>query len=325
MSVFRQLLLIDRGEAEQAKHLLEARIQRISINDIQGEDVQSNDDLEKEAIGLGRCYVLDTLCGALRDWESAATWLKEQLKLQTLESEGGPEPPLKGIGRSILPRREAEKLLLEVEERRTRAQPSRIGSMEDKGGRTRSLEQKQSTVTRSSSVADVPPDGQPDPYCCTMTGSFLDDGCDSSAASAALRRETSLDAEASRVRPKPKSSLTTVSNKNIKSESPKPISSILHVHARWWPWFKASFFRMTQSLRYLQPYAITEWKCTVGALISCTLLFALVAESRSLGMVARQWWRQVRLALRTLAAELMSLSLTLSPSPLSNGYHSRTG
>eukprot|EP00955_Chlamydomonas_euryale_P092444 364707-Chlamydomonas_euryale.AAC.16 len=48
----------------------------------------------------------------------------------------------------------------------------------------------------------------------------------------------------------------------------------------------------------------------LSALVSVVMLFALVAERRSLSVAARRWWRQLRTALR----DLMSMGLVLTPS-----------
>ena len=323
MYICRQLLLIDQGQALDSKRLLEARWHHTlssTASSSSSSHLGVDDDLRKEAIALGRCYVLDTLCGGLRDCVSATTWLAEQLERPTILS----LPETSHVRMDLLPREEVERLMCEVEERRARRAPPqrRAGSTldvhagsildaakaaGDERGRPRGLGKKQSAAS-SSPVADFLPGDDVDRAECsfTMTGKLSDDGDGLAASVAPSRRQPAVDAAPSGRNP---------IHSDSKAEGLWPsqaMTSILRSLAICWSWFNSSFFNLARLLQ--RKSVVTEWRHRLGALVSCVMLFALVAESRSLGAIARQWWRRVRIALRTLIEEdLMSHSLTLSP------------
>ena len=353
MYICRQLLLIDQGQALDSKRLLEARWHHTlssTASSSSSSHLGVDDDLRKEAIALGRCYVLDTLCGGLRDCDSATTWLAEQLERPTILS----LPETSHVRMDLLPREEVERLMCEVEERRARRAPPRrragstldvhAGSIldaakaaGDERGRPRGLGKKQSAAS-SSPVADFLPGDDVDRAECsfTMTGKLSDDG-DGLAASVAPSRKVDLldladltdvappddgDGLAASVAPsrrQPAVDAAPSGRNPIHSDSKaeglwpsQAMTSILRSLAICWSWFNSSFFNLARLLQ--RKSVVTEWRHRLGALVSCVMLFALVAESRSLGAIARQWWRRVRIALRTLIEEdLMSHSLTLSP------------
>jgi len=331
MYICRQLLLIDQGQALDSKRLLEARWHHTlsyTASSSSSSHLGVDDDLRKEAIALGRCYVLDTLCGGLRDCDSATTWLAEQLERPTFLS----LPETSHVRMDLLPREEVERLMCEVEERRAqRAPPQRragstldvragstldvragsiLGAAKAEGderGRPRGLGKKQSAAS-SSPVADFLPGDDVDRAECsfTMTGKLSDDGDGLAASVAPSRRQPAVDAAPSGRNP---------IHSDSKAEGLWPsqaMTSILRSLAIFRSWFNSSFFNLARLLQ--RKSVVIEWRHRLGALASCVMLFALVAESRSLGAIARQWWRRVRIALRTLLEEdLMSHSLTLSP------------
>ena len=66
------------------------------------------------------------------------------------------------------------------------------------------------------------------------------------------------------------------------------------------------------------------WQNTALTLASCIMVFALVAESRSIGTSVRLWWRTLREALRSMVSEILSMGLSITPNPFTHGYVPRT-
>ena len=319
----RQLLLNDCGRASEAKLHLERRLSRLGEQPMEqrgaslGEhplQPSTGSTPHLELLALSRCYALDTLCEGMGDHDGAAAWLTQQLDAAALADTGGSSSSGTVIVVGLLPQEQVQQLLMEVHERKSRADQSSVSTALSAAALRSGKQLPSRQAAQSASPSDF----------CTMTGELSGEE-DEGQAVVHVRSDAVVSGKASALI----ASGAAAAVRHPASPSRSPSSARL-VFSKWWmaacgkvrPWLLQCATRLN-AIGGIEGGAKSSWLSTLYALASCALLFALVAEGRTLGAAAKLWWRQLRAALRSIMAELLSMGLSITPNPLTNGYAHR--
>lgn len=313
----RQLLLNGCGRAPEAKLHLERRLARLAEQPLVEPATGSAQRLE--LVALCRCFALDTLCDGMGDYDGAAAWLNQQ---QQRRGTTVADPPSGASGAVVvgpLPLEQAQQLLLEVQERRK----SRADQQAPGGGAP--------AAALPSGKQQRPPNpgARPSPSdFCTMTGGLSGEE-EEGQAEGPLHSDATSSGEPSALKAPGTAAAAAIERRHA-LPPPPPASSARLVLSRWWiaacRKLRCLLLQCAARLNSIGGLegATGSWPSTLYALASCALLFALVAEGRTLGAAAKLWWRQLRAALRSVMGELLAMGLSITPNPLTNGYTHRS-
>ncbi len=284
-------MLVEHGLASEAKARIESRMQRLSVE-------ATSSDAATELAALRQCFVLDVLCDGLRDFDGATEWLSvkgaQHGSVGIKPPEGG--VPMAGERGSAT---DIAGLLLEVQRRREAACSS---TARQKGSSVARETEEYFTMTGEMSDGDWP-------ECTFREERGSAEAMGSSVQPVAVESSQGRGKIAAQTAVPRFLSLPPGATSRIKLGSGGIRALYLYVlDAARKSWVTTEASRMWLRLGI-------DWRQALFALASCTVVFALVAESRALGAAAKRWWRDLRAALRGLVAELLALGFS-TPTPV---------
>jgi hypothetical protein len=309
----------------------------------------TDQELEVDIKASSKCFIIDVLCEGLKDFDTAEQWLMYQQDNMG-DLHGGDSVPACPHSRNFLGESEVKDLLSKVEAKRgaaaamksptlksaakpftsASASATRVNGFKPLPSAAvppsmRSGEPSQSSLSKSGNwkPSKVWPELQPslggsDFF--TMMGDMPD--CD---ACKPLLSEENPSSEAftsgSAV-----TALNSSANQSLMLGTQEKKSSSFSAVLRLLVWLISttrtygSYFFDQFKKRLAGGEGLGTLRKALVVMVSCALTLALVIESKTIVSATRAWWRQLRLALRTMMAELLSMGLVINPNPIRNGY-----
>ncbi|GAX76519.1 hypothetical protein CEUSTIGMA_g3965.t1 [Chlamydomonas eustigma] len=303
-----------------------------------------DEKLEVDIKACSTCYVIDVLCDGLKDYDTAEHWLKNQQDITGRDQHSGVEhEPVSSLSKRYLSASEVKGLLSKVEAKKgvdaTRKPASPFPP------------EMKPLPLATASATEVGVSMKSDPS--VAGGSISRAGDDVSNASlksvmmsALLQQPSAImggsgfftmmgdiplqheEDPIAKVSDTLRQGSTGVSPLLIQGSSKKQYSSslsavvirLIHLFTSRTRSFGFFFFDQMRRGIAVDGGGYQAWKSALLALVSCALTLALVIESKTIASATKAWWRQLRLALRLLMHELLSMGLTLNLNPIRNGY-----